>query len=347
MQTALTWAGLLAASVVIEAALSAVHMPAAALLGPMIAGIGFALAGLKLRVPSLPFRAAQSIVGCIVAAAITPAILATVLADGPLFAAVIAATLLASAVIGWTLALRGGLPGTTAIWGTSAGAAAAMVLMARHYDADSRLVAFMQYLRVVCVAGTAALVGRLWAGVDATAGPVVWLPPLQPVDLLATVAIAFGGAFLGQRVRLPAGPMLLPMILGATLQGLGLIRIELPPWLLVPSYAVIGWSIGLGFTREVLIHALRVLPQIMLSIIALMASCGLLAWLLVWLLGIDPLTAYLATSPGGVDSIAVIASTTNVDAGFVMAVQTLRLFGVMLVGPALSRLIAERMRIRR
>lgn len=330
----------------IEAALAALHMPASTLLGPMLGGIAFALAGVSLRVPSLPFRAAQSIVGCIVAAAITPAILATVLADGPLFAAVIAATLLATAAIGWALARWGGLPGTTAVWGTSAGAAAAMVLMARHYDADSRMVAFMQYLRVVCVAGTAALVGRLWAGVDAAAGPAVWLPPLHAADLLATLAIAFGGAFLGQRVRLPAGPMLLPMILGATLQGLGLIHIELPPWLLAPSYAVIGWSIGLGFTRQVLIHALRALPQILLSIAALMASCGLLAWLLVRLLGVDPLTAYLATSPGGVDSIAVIASTTNVDAGFVMAVQTLRLVGVMLLGPTLARLVATRMRPR-
>ena len=40
------------------------------------------------------------------------------------------------------------LPGTTAVWGSSPGAATAMVLMAEAFGADARLVAFMQYLRV-------------------------------------------------------------------------------------------------------------------------------------------------------------------------------------------------------
>ena len=37
------------------------------------------------------------------------------------------------------------LPGTTALWGTSPGAASVMTIMAESYGADMRLVAFMQY----------------------------------------------------------------------------------------------------------------------------------------------------------------------------------------------------------
>ena len=44
--------------------------------------------------------------------------------------------------------------------------------------------------------------------------------------------------------------------------------------------------------------------------------------------GVDPLTAYLATSPGGSDSIAIIAASTNVDVSFVMAMQTVRMLAV-------------------
>ena len=44
--------------------------------------------------------------------------------------------------------------------------------------------------------------------------------------------------------------------------------------------------------------------------LGLMGVCGLLAWCLMRLGHIDALTAYLATSPGGLDSVAIIAAST-------------------------------------
>ena len=49
----------------------------------------------------------------------------------------------------------------------------------------------------------------------------------------------------------------------AVAEAMGLVTITLPPWLLAMSYAFLGWSVGLGFTREILIHASRALPQIL------------------------------------------------------------------------------------
>ena len=74
-----------------------------------------------------------------------------------------------------------------------------------------------------------------------------------------------------------------------------------------------------------------------------MAFCGLLAWLLVRESGIDPLTAYLATSPGGADSVAIIAASSKVDVPFVMAQQTVRFIFVLLIGPPLSRWIGGKL----
>jgi membrane AbrB-like protein len=79
-----------------------------------------------------------------------------------------------------------------------------------------------------------------------------------------------------------------------------------------------------------------------MSILVLMAVCGGLAVLLVVVAGIDPLTAYLATSPGGADSAAIIAMASNVDVAFVMAMQTTRLVLVLLIGPSLAGFIARR-----
>jgi uncharacterized membrane protein AbrB (regulator of aidB expression) len=61
--------------------------------------------------------------------------------------------------------------------------------------------------------------------------------------------------------------------------------------------------------------------------------------------GVDPLTAYLSTSPGGIDSVAIIAASSKVDLPFVMALQTIRLFVVIVIGPTFAGIVARRMAI--
>ena len=124
---------------------------------------------------------------------------------------------------------------------------------------------------------------------------------------------------------------------------MGLLTIVLPPWLLAVGYTLLGWSVGLGFTRDILGHAYRALPQVALSIFILMAACAVFAFVLVRAAGIDPLTAFLATSPGGVDTVAIIAASSNVDVPFVMALQAVRLVIVLIAGPPLARFVAQRM----
>ena len=139
--------------------------------------------------------------------------------------------------------------------------------------------------------------------------------------------------------------MVVPLVLGAALQAMGILVFELPPALLAVSYAVIGWSIGLRFTRAILLHALRALPAVLGSILVLMGVGVALAVGLTQLAGYDPLTAYLASSPGGADSVAIIAATSAVDAGFVMAMQLARFLMVLVLGPRVSKFVAARSHI--
>jgi len=337
------WILLAALSAVLGAAFWACGLPAALLLGPMGAAIILAIGGMRASLPRAAFLVAQGVIGCLVARALTPALFGTVAKDWPLFLLGVASALLASQILGTAMSRRRLLPGTTAIWGTSPGAASAMVLLAEEWGGDPRLVAVMQYLRVVIVATTASVVARL-AGAASTHGggssQASWLGG-HPADLALTVLLAAGGGLLGRALRLPAGPLLLPAILGALVQDAGWARIVLPEPLLVLAYTAIGWSIGLRFTRAILSHALRVLPVVLLSIALLMGVCGLVAWLLVRMAHLDPLTAYLATSPGGLDSVAIITAGTQVDVPFVMAMQTTRLLLVILLGPVLARLSAR------
>ncbi|CAM5453803.1 membrane AbrB-like protein [Aquamicrobium terrae] len=317
-------------------------LPAAWLIGPMLAGILAGTNGATVRMPRPVFALAQAVIGCLIASSISPTIFGVVYADWPLFLGAVVATVAASSLLGWLISRWRVLPGTTAVWGSTPGAATAMVLMAGAFGADQRLVAFMQYLRVLLVSMTAALVARLFVDTSGAEVPaIVWFPPLQAGPFATTILVAVTGTLAGMALRLPSPHFLGTMILGTVLH-LGFdAEFQLPQWLLAASYALIGWAIGLNFTRPVLRHAARALPQILGSIVALVAFCGGLGWLISSTLGIDPLSAYLATSPGGMDSVAIIAAAAqNVDISFIMALQTARFLVVLLLGPGLARLVA-------
>ena len=107
---------------------------------------------------------AQAVIGCMIARSIPPQHNRRDYArDWPLYIAVVIAVIAASSALGWLLPRWRVLPGTTAVWGSSPGAATAMMLMAAAYGADIRLVAFMQYVRVLLVAFAATIVARFWS----------------------------------------------------------------------------------------------------------------------------------------------------------------------------------------
>jgi membrane AbrB-like protein len=331
--------------VVLSAALAALllwlHAPAALMLGPLLAAIAMSASGARVTLPLAPYVVAQGVVGSMIAKMIPLSIAGDILAHWPLFTVGVLSVVGVSAFIGWLMTRLQMLPGTTALWGTSPGAASVMTIMSESYGADMRLVAFMQYLRIMLVAAAAALVARIF-GVNPehhVASEMVWFPPVDWLAFGETLAIAVIGPILAQRFNIPAGAFLVPMVVGIVLTHFGLMTIELPPWLLAGCYAFIGWSIGLRFSRALLIHAARLLPRILVCIVAMIGLCGLVAVLLVYGAGVDPLTAYLATSPGGSDSIAIITASSNADASFVMAMQTVRLVAVLFLGPMLTRYI--------
>ena len=117
--------------------------------------------------------------------------------------------------------------------------------------------------------------------------------------------------------------------------------LELPEWLLALAYAAIGWSVGLKFNQEIFLLALKTLPQIIAAIIGLIVVCALMALGVTQVLPLDFMTAYLATSPGGLDTVAIIAAGTRADMSFIMAMQTLRLFTILLTGPMIARFISR------
>ncbi len=319
-------------------------MPAALLLGPMAAAILVASRSGQVSIPGPMFLAAQALVGCMIATKLPPSLFGELTRQWPMFLAGIGSTLVASLALGALLVRFGVLPGTTAIWAVMPGAAMVMTLMSESFGADMQLVAFSQYLRVVCVATVSSAVASFWTAGAARPVATAWFAPVSLLPLIETLLLAGLGAIAGIRLRIPGGPLLVPMFAGMALGETGLMTIVLPPWLLAIAYVVLGWSIGMRFTAPLLRNAFHALPRVLASILSLIGLCGLFAYGLHRFAGIALLTAYLATSPGGADSVAIIAASSPVDVPFVMAMQMGRFLLVLLAGPALARLVAKSMR---
>lgn len=339
------WGVLLLLSAVFVSLFELAKIPAALMLGPMFASIIVSVLRSSILMPKTVFKSGQAIIGCMIASALTPAVISHFLENWWIFLSVIFATLFASSLLGYSLARMHIMPGSTAVWGTTPGAASTMVIMAEAFGADFRLVAFMQYLRVLMVVLAASAIAALAmpSMPSSAASAIEWFPRIIPQAFIPTILIALGGSLLANKLHFPAGNLLVPLVIGSILNGMGWVSFQLPEWLLAMSYAVIGWRIGLSFDTQTLLHAYRKLPVIIFSVLLLMGFCGCLAWILVLIFHIDPLTAYLATSPGGLDTIAIIvAARPSADMSLVITLQTARLLLLTILCPPIATFLAKR-----
>ena len=340
------WLSLLVLSLLSGGFLKSAGFPAAFLVGSMLCGIVLTVTGVELTLPRRLFQCAQALIGCTVASCITADILLTVYSDWAAMLLVVGSVVIAGGLVGWMLVRSHILPGTTAAWGSTPGAASAMVAMAEAYGADARLVALMQYLRVLVVELTASMVSHflLSPGQSAVVSSPAASFALEGNDfrvLMSSLGVALIGGFVGVRLRIAAGAMLVPMLLGSVLHSSELVDIHVPFWVPAGASIILGWYVGLGFSRRLLVSAFRMLPRLLVSTVLLISLCGFAAWMMAVFMHTDPLTAYLATSPGGLDSVILIALGSHADVPFVVAVQTMRLFAVILLGPWIARLICR------
>jgi hypothetical protein len=220
-----------------------------------------------------------------------------------------------------------------------AGGASGIIAMAFDLGADARMVAVLQYLRVLLIVVLMPVVATVAYGASAgRGGPEAVDVPGWPAGLLFTVACSLVGLAVGRLVRLPVAALLGPMVAAAVvdLTGFGA-GLQVPGPVESAAFLVIGLQVGVSFTRESLRTIGRALPLALVVILGLILASAGLGAVLSAATGASALDGYLATTPGGIAAVLATAKDTGADVTFVLSVQVLRLLVMLLSAPLVAR----------
>lgn len=316
-------------------------VPSPYLFAALLAGLAVALVRPgAIDLPRPVFLAAQAVLGVLLGAYLTTSSLQAVADSWLPVALVSAGTLGVCVAVGAGLARFARVDPATATLGMVAGGASGIVAMADELGADDRLVAFMQYARVlIVVLATPVLAALLFPGEHGAAG-VAPDPPFigDAGDWLIIAAVAPTGVVLGRAVRLPAATLLGPLAVAGALALAGRLgHFAVPALLQQTAFILIGLQVGLKFTAATVREVGQLLGPVLLCILALMLACFGLAILLEALTPVSLLDAYLATTPGGLYAVVAVAFGAGANTTFILAVQSLRLLVMVLLAPLVVR----------
>lgn len=322
-----------------------IGLPSPPLFAGLAVGLAYALLlGRDLQPPALVVTGAQAVIGVVTGVLVQPDTLATLTDYWLPVTLITLATLLLTVLAGVVLAWVTGVDRTTATFGMIAGGASGIVAVADELGADSRLVAVLQYLRVLLIVVLMPVaVVVLFGGTGEQTTPPSEDPGACPVSTAAVLGIALVGSLLGRLVHLPAPSLLGPLLIAAVLAGFDVPLVEAVPSLLpAAAFAVVGAQVGLRFTPDTLGTLRRILPAGLVLIAVLIIASGGLGLALSAVTGLSPLDGYLATTPGGIFVVLALATGSGADSTVVLAVQVLRMMVMLLAGPPLARLLRKR-----
>src|SRR4051794_13409027 len=197
----------------------------------MLAGLGYALlAPGRLSLPPGGFQIGQAVTGVALGTFLHSSTLSGLGTRWVPVVLVSLATLAVTIVAGLLLARIANLDRPTASLGMVAGGASGIVAMADELGGDDRLVAFMQYLRVLVVSLlTPLLVPLVFPGAHSVGNVAGGGPVLGSVSgWVLTIALSALGGLAATKLRIPAPILLGPLLVTAVLTLTGSIDLAVP-----------------------------------------------------------------------------------------------------------------------
>ncbi|MEK7245165.1 MAG: AbrB family transcriptional regulator, partial [Pseudomonadota bacterium] len=225
-----------------------IRMPLPWMIGAMCATTVAALAGAPLAVPAGLRASMIAVVGTMLGSAFTPEVMAGVALWAPSLAALLLYTVAIVAVVAPILARAPGFNAPTAFYAGVPGGFSEMVFLGEQSGGDERRMSLIHSVRILVTVFTIPLWFRLFHGYDpGTPAGLGALAGLGAFDGLILALSAVVGFVAGRRLRIPAAPLLGPMMLSAAAHLSGLTSASPPAEVVNLAQIVLGAGVGARF----------------------------------------------------------------------------------------------------
>lgn len=314
--------------------------PAPWLVGSTIAVAAAALCNLQVQVPARLSDLTFVFLGAAMGSGVSPESFALI-ERWPVSIAALIVCIAAMMILGaYVLERVHGFDKATARLSAVPGALNYVIAVAIESSADVRRVAILQTLRLtVLITLMPFLITAMYGAGEMLAlveTPQAVLPDIALLILVGTLA-----GLLAGRLRIPAPFLFGPMIASTILYATGIVSGQLPDWLMVPGFVLIGAVIGVEFVGTDLSLLRQTLKAGALCLIIMIGLSFLFALPTALVLDLPLAQTWIAYAPGGVDAMAILALAMNLDPAFVGTHHVIRFLGLSVFVPLWLRNVSR------
>lgn len=299
------------------------------MIGPMVAIAAVNLMGVTASPPPYARQLGQVVIGSSVSLYFTPPVVAALSTN----LGAIALSTVSAFVIGGlgalTLSRISGVDGKSSFFASIPGGAMAMAVLADRHGAEVPPVAIAHSLRVSIVVLTVPF-ALTYGGIPMAFSPY---KPVLPLDFPVLAVWLVAGYVLGavsERLRLQNGHLLTPIFLGAALTMSGVQLSAVPHWMTSFAQLMFGLVLGARYERAFFVRYKLFLPFAIANSVFVLAASVVVAIFLAWAFDLPIATMILATAPGGMPEMTIVAQALQVGVPVVVAFHLFRIIVVNL-----------------
>jgi membrane AbrB-like protein len=236
----------------------------------------------------------------------------------------------------------------TALFAATPGGFTEMTLVSMSFRTDPFAVALLQMSRMMLTVILIPFLSRLVkkklvrAGTgetDTANAEKNRSRPLVKIDWVVVAVLSVLSAWLLGMIHVPASNMIGPMLTVGAYTYVRSLKVRINGIFQNLVQVGVGGMVGLTVTREsILSLPSYILPIVCLNII-IVGGCFILAYVLCKISRWDMTTCLIATAPGGLSPMILLAIEMGADADRVVVFQVLRIVLVLLLTPTIGRLI--------
>jgi len=322
-------------------------MPLPWMIGAMVVTTAAALAGAPLKGPGGIRPLMITILGIMLGSAFTPDALAGAGRWWPSLATLLAFIVVVTAAVAVFLAKAGRFDPVSAYFSAAPGGFATMLVLGGEFGGDERRISLVHAVRILLTVLIIAFWFRFFEGYRP--GAVAALGSVADIaggDFLVLAMCAIGYP-IAKRLKIPAAPLIGPMVLSAAVHMAGLTAAKPPSELVNLAQIVIGTNVGCRFVG---VPVRQVFTTMYLSVavtLFMVALAVAFAYLLNRVTGLGFEALWLAFSPGGLAEMTLISLAMGIDTALVSTHHLLRMIFMVTAAPLVFAWLRKRLNLKR